>query len=158
MWLEIGTSELRVLNRMYEQVALHKRKYAREVEPVIDFENYVETLSRKPRAFLSSPYFITLPQSVQKHLRECQYAELKKMLVTLVPIIREGRIGDAAAVLELSTIRTTDDFAAAYRALTEDPRALPSVTTQSTPAQTPYLPKLDPYSALMEAASEGDGK
>jgi hypothetical protein len=149
MWLEIGTSELRVLNSKYEQVAVHKRKYAREVEPVIDFENYVETLSRKPRAFLSSPYFITLPQSVQDHLKNCHYSELKKMLVTLVPIIRDGKIGDAAAVFELSAIRTTDDFSAAFRALTEDPRALPSVTTPSTPAQTPYLPKLDRYSALM---------
>ena len=88
------------------------------------------------------------------------------MLVTLVPIIREGRIGDAAAVFELSAIRTTDDFAAAYRALTEDPRAIPSVTTPSTPVQTPYLPKLDPYSALMATPSGtplrsvigGDGK
>ena len=79
------------------------------------------------------------------------------MLVTLVPIIREGRIGDAAAVLELSLIRTADDFSAAYRALTEDPRALPSVMTPSTPIQTPYLPKLDPYSALM-AAPGGGGK
>ena len=64
---------------------------------------------------------------VQEHLKSCQYADLKRMFVTLVPIIREDRIGDAAAVLELSTIRTTDDFAAAYRALTEDPRALPRV-------------------------------
>jgi len=158
MWLEIGTQTLRVLNGKYEQVAIHNRKYAREVEPTIDFENYVETLSRKPRAFLNSPYFATLPQSVQSHLKGCSYAELKKMLVTLVPIIREDRIGDAAAVLELSTLRTTDDFIAAYRALTEDPRALPSVTTPNTPAQMPYLPKLDPYSALMETATGGDGK
>jgi transposase len=158
MWLEVGTSKLRVLNKKYEQVAVHDRKYSRETQPVIDFENYVETLSRKPRAFLSSPYFITLPQSIQKHLKECSYAELKKMLVTLVPIIREGRIDDAAAVLDLSAIRTTDDFSAAYRALTEDPRALPSVTTPSTPAQTPYLPKLERYSALMKKASGGDGE
>jgi hypothetical protein len=152
MWLEIGTGELRILNSKYEQVAVHKRKYTYEAEPVIDFENYVETLSRKPRAFLSSPYFITLPQSVQKHLTGCQYADLKKMLLALVPIIRDGRIGDAAAVLELSEIRTADDFAAAYRALTEDPRALPSVTTPMTPAQTPYLPKLDHYSVLMQSS------
>jgi hypothetical protein len=149
MWLEIGTAELRILNSRYEQVAVHKRKYAHEIEPIIDFENYVETLSRKPRAFLSSPYFNTLPQSLQKYLKDCKHPELKKMLVVLVPIIREDRIGDAAAVLELSDIRTTEDFIAAYRALTEDPRALPSVTTPSTPTQTPYLPKLDPYSALM---------
>jgi transposase len=158
MWLEIGTSELRVLNSKYEQVAVHKRKHKREVEPVIDFENYVESLSRKPRAFLSSPYFITLPKVVQEHLKSCQYADLKKMLVTLVPIIREDKIGDAAAVLELSAIRTTDDFAAAYRALTEDPKALPSVTTPSVPVQTPYLPKLDAYSALMGVSLGGDGK
>jgi hypothetical protein len=78
------------------------------------------------------------------------------MLVTLVPIIKEGKIGDAAAVLELSKIRSTDDFAAAYRALTEDPRELPSVTTPFTPAQKPYLPKLDPYSALLNPVSGGE--
>lgn len=71
------------------------------------------------------------------------------MLLALVPIIREGKIGDAAAVLELSTIRSTDDFTAAYRALTEDPQALPTVTTPLTPIQQPYLPKLDQYSALL---------
>ena len=71
------------------------------------------------------------------------------MLLTLVPIIREGKIGDAAAVLEISTIRNTDDFTAAYRALTEDLTAPPSVTTPMTPAQQPYLPKLEQYSALL---------
>lgn len=153
MWLEIGTGELRILNSKYELVATHKRLYSQKVEPAIDFENYISALSRKPRAFLNSPYFPTLPQAVQDHLKSCQYPDLKRMLVTLVPIIREGKIGDAAAVLELSTIRTTDDFAAAYRALTEDPRALPSVETPFAPAQQPYLPKLDPYNALLG----GDG-
>jgi transposase len=152
LWLEIGTSELRVLNQKYEQIVVHKRKYGHGFEPVIDFENYIGALSRKPRAFLNSPYFPTLPEAVQGHLKKCTYPELKKMLVTLVPIIRDGKIGDAAAVLELQAIRTTDDFAAAYRALTEDPRALPSVTTPLTPVQQPYLPKLDQYSALLNAS------
>jgi transposase len=162
MWLEIGTSELRVLNQKYELISSHKRKYERDIEPVIDFENYVGTLSRKPRAFLNSPYFLTLPEPVQTHLKNCQYVDLKKMLLTLVPIIRDGKIGDAAAVLELSAIRSSDDFAAAYRALTEDARALPTVTTPLTPRQKPYLPKLDPYTALLaanpavSAASGGD--
>jgi transposase len=148
IWLEVGTSEIRVLNSKYELVVAHERKYGGTFEPTIDFENYVGALSRKPRAFLNSPYFLTLPATLQKHLKACQYADLKKMLLTLVPIIREGRIGDAAAVLELSTIRSADDFATAYRALTEDPSAPPSVTTPNTPAQKPYLPKLDPYKAL----------
>ena len=149
MWLEAGTSELRVLNEKYEQVAVHKRKYSADYEPTIDFENYIGALSRKPRAFLDSPYFLTLPGAIQNHLKNCQYADLKKMLLTLVPIIREGKIGDAAAVLELSKIRTSDDFTAAYRALTEDPSAQPSVITPLTPIQQPYLPKLDQYSALL---------
>jgi len=149
MWLEIGVSQLRVLNGKYEQIAVHTRKYGYQIEPAIDFENYIGALSRKPRAFLNSPYFLTLPETVQTHLKNCGYAELKKMLLTLVPIIREGKIGDAAVVLELSAIRNTDDFTTAYRALTEDPRALPSVTTSLTPAQQPYLPKLDSYSVLL---------
>jgi hypothetical protein len=153
LWLEIGTSELRVLNEKYEQVVVHKRKYGQGFEPEINFENYVGALSRKPRAFLSSPYFPTLPEPIQEHLKKCQYAELKKMLVTLVPIIRDGKIGDAAAVLELCAVRTTDDFTIAYKALTEGSSAQPAVTTPLTPVQQPYLPKLDPYSAL-HASSE----
>lgn len=148
MWLEIGAFEIRVLNSKYELVVTHERKYGRDMEPTIDFENYIGALSRKPRAFLNSPYFLTLPATIQAHLKALPYADLKKMLLTLVPIIREGRIGDAAAVLELSQIRATDDFIIAYRALTEDPSALPSVTTPLTPMQQPYLPKLDPYSVL----------
>ena len=160
VWLEIGTSEIRVLNEKYEQIAVHKRKYAPEVMPQIDFENYVGTLARKPRAFLNSPYFSTLPDVVQEHLKKCTYAELKKMLLTLVPIIREGKIGDAEAVLELAPIRTADDFITAYKALTEDPRQPESLTTESTPPQQPYLPKLDMYSALMTGHSGkgGDAK
>lgn len=149
MWLEIGVSELRVLNGKYEQAAVHKRKYERETEPVINFENYIGALSRKPRAFLNSPYFLTLPGPVQEHLGNCGYAELKKMLLTLVPIIRDGKIGDAAAVLELAEIRSADDFTLAYRALTEDTRPPESVTTPLTPVQQPYLPKLEKYSALL---------
>jgi hypothetical protein len=108
----------------------------------------IDSLSRKPRAFLSSPYFPTLPEAVQKHLKNSTYGELKKMLLTLVPIIREGKIGDAAAVLELTAIRDTEEFKAAYRALTEDRRPLETVTTPSTPEQQPYEPSLDGYSAL----------
>jgi len=150
VWLEIGTTEIRVLNESYEQIAVHKRKYTKETMPQIDFENYVSTLARKPRAFLNSPYFVTLPAPVQEHLKSRKYPELKKMLLTLVPIIREGRIGDASAVIELASIRTTDDFIAAYKALTEYPKQVESVTTALTPAQQPYLPKLDPYSALLK--------
>lgn len=149
MWLEIGAYELRILNGKYEHIVTHERKYGRENSPTIDFENYMGELSRKPRAFLSSPYFPTLPQAVQNHLKNCTYAELKKMLVTLVPIIKDGKIGDAAAVLELTAVRDTEEFKVAYRALTEDTRPLDSVTTPLTPKQEPYLPKLDGYSALM---------
>lgn len=149
MWLEIGVNELRVLNSKYEEVVRHKRKYEQSVLPEIDFENYVGALSRKPRAFLASPYFLTMPVPIQEYLKNCTYPELKKMLVTLVPIIREGKIGDAAAVIELATIRNTDDFTTAYKALTEDPRQPETVTTSLTPPQQPYLPRLEQYSALM---------
>ena len=153
MWLEIGAYELRVLNGKYEHIATHERKYGKQGQPSIDFENYIGELSRKPRAFLSSPYFPTLPEAVQQHLKSCTYAELKKMLLTLVPIIKDGKIGDAAAVLELTAIRDTEEFKVAYRALTEDTTPLPSVTTHLTPEQAPYLPKLDLYSALMGGES-----
>lgn len=153
VWLEIGAYELRVLNGKYEHIVTHERKYGRETQPTIDFENYIGELSRKPRAFLSSAYFPTLPEAVQKHLKNCTYAELKKMLLTLVPIIKEGKIGDAAAVLELTAIRDTEEFKVAYRALTEDIRPLDSVTTPQTPKQQPYVPQLEPYSALMGGES-----
>jgi transposase len=149
MWLEIGAYELRILNVKYEHIVTHERVYGRESQPTIDFENYIGELSRKPRAFLNSPYFPTLPETIQKHLKNCTYAELKKMLLTLVPIIKDGKIGDAAAVLELTPVRDTEEFKMAYRALTEAPGRLPSVTTPNTPRQQAYLPKLDSYSALM---------
>jgi len=149
MWLEVGASELRVLNGKYEKVAVHVRRYGREAAPVIDFKNYISTLCRKPRAFLNSPYFPTLPEIVREHLKKCPYPDLKSMLLTLVPIIQEDKIGEAAAVLELAQIRNTDDFVLAYRALTEDSRPLPTVTTLFTPYQQPYLPKLDGYSELL---------
>jgi transposase len=153
MWLEIGAYELRVLNGKYEHIVTHERKYGREAQPLIDFENYIGELSRKPRAFLSSPYFPTLPEAIQKYLKGCTYSELKKMLLTLVPIIREGKIGDAASVLELTPVRDTEEFKVAYRALTEDIRPLEPVTTPNTPQQQPYLPKLDVYSVLMGGES-----
>ena len=149
LWLEIGANEIRILNERYEWVATHTRKYGRQSEPEFKFEPYIPTLIRKPRAFLKSPYFKTLPETVQKHLQSLGYQDLRKTLLMLQPILQDGKAGDAAAVLELSEIRTPDDFATAYRALTEDPRALPEVTTPMTPKQQPYLPKLAPYSALM---------
>ena len=151
LWLEAGTSELRILNEKYEQIDVHKRKYKRETEPIINFNNYIGALCKKPRAFLSSPYFLTLPEAVQKHLKNCGYKDLKETLLTLLPILKDGKIEDAGAVLELLEIRNPDDLAIAYRALTEDSSPLPSVTTPSTPKQQPYLPKLDCYSALLGA-------
>jgi hypothetical protein len=96
-----------------------------------------------------------LPETVQRHLKNCTYSDLKRMLPLLVPILRADRIGGAAAVLELSEIRTADDFAAAYRALTEDPTVPPSVTTPQTPIQQPYLPKLDRCSELLGVIRNG---
>ena len=150
MWLEIGAEELRVLNEKYEHIVTHVRRFGRETQPVIVFENYVSALCRKPRAFLSSPFFPTLPQNIQDHLKACNYADLKKMLLTLLPIIKDDKLGDAEAVLDLLKIKTADEFSAAYRALTEDTRPLPTVTTATTPTQIPYLPKLDEYRALMD--------
>jgi hypothetical protein len=94
-----------------------------------------------------------LPEAVQKHLKECTYSELKKMLLELVPIIRNGKIGEAAAVLELASIRDTEEFKAAYRSLTEDMSPVEEVKTALTPEQEPYLPKLDGYKALMGGGS-----
>jgi len=149
VWLEIGTRELRVLDENYDVLSTHRRKYGHNFEPTIDFENYIGALCRKPRAFLSSPFFMTLPEVVQKYLHACHYAELKSMLLTLAPIIRDGKINDAAAVLQCSSIRNSDDFTAAFRALTEDPNIPEPVITRATPQQQPYLPKLDPYTALI---------
>ena len=149
MWLEVGANEIRILNEKYELVASHAKKYGRQSEPEMKFEPYIPTLVRKPRAFLKSPYFKTLPETLQNHLLSLAYQDLRKTLLMLQPIIQDNKVGDAAAVLELSEIRNPDDFAAAYRALTEDPRALPEVTTPLTPAQQPYLPKLASYSVLI---------
>ena len=148
VWLEVGTRELRILNENYEVLSTHKRKYGHDFEPVIDFENYIGALCRKPRAFLNSPFFITLPEVVRKYLEACHYSELKSMLLTLAPIIRDGKINEAAAVLQGSSIRNSDEFTVAFRALTEEP-AQESVTTPGTPVQKPYLPKLDQYTALI---------
>ena len=155
LWIEAGATEIRILNEKYELVVSHERKYGRSVEPTIDFDNYVGALCRKPRAFLSSPCFATLPQVLQRYLKGCKYAELKKMLLTLAPILKDGKADDAAAVLQLLNVRNCDDFIVAYRALTEDPNAPESVTTPSTPIQQPYLPRLDRYSELIGGANHG---
>jgi hypothetical protein len=155
MWLEIGTRSLRILNENYEEVAVHERRYGRVIEPIGDFKNYVGTLVKRPRAFLNSPYFTTLPEGIQKHLKSCAYKDLKQMLLTLLPIIQDGKIGDAEAVLELLEIRNSDEFATAYRALTEDTRPHPAVTTPNTPHQQPYLPKLTEYAALLGGEDVG---
>ncbi|GHV13284.1 hypothetical protein FACS1894219_07880 [Clostridia bacterium] len=130
-------------------MVVHQRRFGKNFEPAIDFENYIGTFSRKPRAFLNLPYFPTLPALVHKYLKSCVYTDLKKILLILVPIIREGKISDVVAVLELSEIRSTDDFAIAYRALTENTLATESVTTPTTHMQLPNSPKLDPYTALL---------
>ena len=149
MWLEVGANEIRILNKKYECIAFHTRKYGRQSEPEFKFTPYISTLIRKPRAFLKSPYFKTLPEIVQNHLQNLAYQDLRKTLLLLEPMMQSDKLGDAAAVIELSELRNPDDFAAAYRALTEDPRALPEVTTPTTPTQQPYCPNLAPYNVLM---------
>jgi hypothetical protein len=81
-WLEIGTTELRVLNEKYEPIATRERLSERTAEPRIDWENYISALSQKPRAFMNSPYFLTLPESVQTFLNACDYAHKKAFCVT----------------------------------------------------------------------------
>ncbi|GHV12538.1 hypothetical protein FACS1894219_05660 [Clostridia bacterium] len=84
-------------------------------------------------AFGDSPYFLTLSEPVKKYFKSCAYADLKKIFLILVPIIREGKISDAAAVLEFSEIRSADDFAITYRVFNENTRDFESVITPTTP-------------------------
>ncbi|GHT57421.1 integrase [Bacteroidia bacterium] len=148
MWLEAGTTELRILNEKYEVVATHRRLTERVSEPMIDFGGYIEALGHKPRAFMRSPYFLQLPEAVQGFLTACDHAKLKRMLKVLIPIIKDGKIDDAAAVLELTEIHDSEDFMTAYRALSEDPRTPPKVTTAATPEQSEYTPDFKAYAAL----------
>jgi transposase len=148
MWLEIGMTEVRILNEKYEAVATHSRQTERGTEPIIDFANYIEALGHKPRAFMNSPYFLQLPEAIQSFLTACDYAKQKRMIKALSPIIKTGKIGDAAAVLELADIHDSEDFMTAYRALSEDPRTPEKVTTLTTPPQVEYTPNLSSYGAL----------
>ena len=148
VWLEVGANEIRILNEKYEYVVTHTRRHDKKRTPEIRFENYIPTLVKKPRAFMQSPFFQTLPETLKAHLQRLAYNDLKKTLLALMPILQDGKAGDAAAVLELSEIRNADDFLLAYRALTEDPTLPAEVTTPLTPKQTQYQPKLAPYSAL----------
>ena len=152
MWLEVGTSELRVLNSKFEQIVIHKRKYEKDIMPSIDFENYISALLHKPRAFKNSPYFVTLPQNIQNYLKNCSYKDLKQMLLSLVPIIKEDKLPDADCIFELYEIRTACDFQSAYNALTENTSPAETVDTSNLPNQAPYLPRLSEYAALMEVA------
>ena len=152
IWLEIGASELRVLNSKFEQVVIHKRKYEKDILPSIDFEKYISALSHKPRAFKSSPYFATLPENIKNYLKSCSYKDLKQILLSLIPIIKEGKLADADCIFELYEIRTAFDFESAYKALTENTRPIETVDTPSLPNQAPYLPRLDEYAVLMEVA------
>ena len=147
MWLEYGDTELRILNEKFEFVVGHERVQNPQSDPVIDYGNYIVALSRKPRAFLASPYFSTLPGTVQRFLKILEYGELKKMLKILTPIIQNGKINDAAAVLELTEIRDSEEFNTAFRALSED-MPQPAVITPTTPVQTEYKPNFGEYSAL----------
>ena len=148
MWLEVGATELRVLNEKYEQVAAHERMTERATEPIINYENYFSALSHKPRAFMNSPYFLQLPEIIQSFLTASDYANQKRMIRALAPIIEDGKIDDAAAVLELAEIHDAEEFMTAYRALSEDPRTPPKVTTSSTPEQSEYTPDFNLYAAL----------
>jgi transposase len=150
MWLEVGTTELRVLNAKFEKIVVHKRKYEKDIIPTIDFEKYISALSHKPRAFKASPYFTTLPENIQNYLKNCSYKDLKQMLSFLAPIIKEDKLEDANCIFELYEVRTAFDFESAYKALTENTKPLETVITPSLPHQEPYLPKLNEYAVLLE--------
>ena len=149
VWVEIGTSEIRILNENYQQIASHIRSYEKKPEPIIDFANYIETLCKRPRGFMSSPYLLTLPETVQNHLKKLAYKDLQETLLILLPILKDEKFDDLEAVLQLTEIKNADDLSMAFRALTENSAEQSPVTTPLTPPQTPCNTEISAYNALL---------
>lgn len=149
MWLEISAEHVRVLNDKYEEVAIHKRFYGQQSEPVIDWMKYLGAVSRKPNAFRYTSFFKELPTVWQDYFNGAGFDERKKMLSVLTPIILDGKLPEATITMEVSNIRDTDDFLACFRTLTESPIKPPEITTKNTPPQIPYKQDLSVYGSLI---------
>ena len=149
LWLEVNAEYIRILNEKYEQVGEHKRIYEQQGEPIVNWLNYLEAISRKPNSLRYTGFFKNLPDVWQKYFRECGYDERKKMFNALVPIIQEGHLDEATIVMQIAHIKDSDDFMACYRSMTESMIKPTQVTTKNTPAQTPYVHDLSVYSDLM---------
>ena len=71
------------------------------------------------------------------------------MLGVLSPLIVNGKLDEATAVMELSYVTDTDSFLASYRSLTEPLDAPKEVSTPNMPNQTPYKNDLSVYDDLI---------
>lgn len=149
VWLEISAEEIRVLNEKYEEISVHERHYEVVKEAVIDWLKYLTAITRKPNAFKYTAFFKTLPTVWQAYFNDSDFDSGKKMLNVIAPLIAEGKLDDATAVMELTNVKDADSFLASYRSITELNQPIKEVITENTPKQTVYKQDLSVYSSFM---------
>lgn len=57
VWLEISAEPVRVLNEKYEEITVHERKYTREIDPMVNWGDYLNAIRRKPNSFKNTAFF-----------------------------------------------------------------------------------------------------
>ena len=148
VWLEISAEYVRVLNEKYEEITVHERKYTRETDPMVNWGDYLSAIRRKPNSFKHTAFFKQLPIVWQEYFRRADYAETKKMIEILTPIILDGKIDDATVALEMGDARDAEEFLVVWRSLTESPRPK-EMNAPNTPKLSPYKSDLSVYSSLI---------
>lgn len=154
VWLEISADDIRILNEKYEEISTHQRHYEIVGEPIIDWLKYLTAITRKPNAFKYTAFFKTLPPIWQNYFNDSDFDSSKKMLTAIAPLIAEGKLDDATAVMELTNVKDADSFLASYRSITELNKPIREVVTGNTPKQTPYTQDLSVYSVFMNGGAQ----
>ena len=155
IWVKVMANKLIMLNSDYREITRHKRSFEKNQE-FIHWIDFIDSVSRKPRALKYSGFYNGLHREWQSYLARLEKDSLKDALGFLKHCMINDSTELALEILkENQRLQVTEPEAlwTTYFRLTEDKNIfLP--TTEKLPQLPAYETHLDTYDHLMRGARQ----
>ena len=151
--VRLTAEEIRVYDMQDRLITVHKREYGKKCSPIQNWTNYIEAITRKPRAIKYTSFFRQQPKEWQEYFDVACPQDAGKMLTVFRSNFENGTINlvtDALLAASKQGKSTVDDTLALYRKMNQNTFYCINKVPAGLPVQAEYLQDFSMYGRLME--------
>ena len=152
VYLEIHSNKVVVMNERYKVITTHNRIYEKGQESM-DWQPYLDLMSRKPNAIKYTSFYRGLPSIWQDYLNEADLQTKKDALKILGVMLQKQPIAIATGALSAALDNGVKDVASilsSYQRITNNTGEIPDIIlSDNIPIMPTYHEDLSTYDALL---------